>query len=451
MASLLKRSGHQLARYAIALCVMIPLGGCSTTISKTEFKDRFPWPKDTPVLAVDPTIVFKYEEPDSFAVLHGFACAKSEGKGEKDFVRMQQIVNLDDILDSGGRYITNATVFLNGWRVDYLDEHHHLLGFGAAIVNIELDRFKLNWEAGGALAEDGFDSDYSWCYDFTIVAWNDNRLDMHVDHRDEENTFWNVDSYQKNTTAVHVLPNYRQNVPFVSSDTTVTVLPRAFGLAWPFDYHVLQTAYNLDHSEAFVQSGRAYGDLDPPALPDGVARVDSESVSWDSKFILKDNKARRDFYAAEIVSIFGGTSVGVIQPPFTITPAKKIASSGGIIGSPPGEGGLKTEDVVIENIPFDYAIPVLSGWSLRYSDDDHHVQDIGARIESFSYEKNPGAATGTLRYTISSILDDQKNGRVTRYLHRVNILGWNAASAGVSGPHEIEAPDGNVEVKGPGS
>jgi len=362
MPYFLVRNGQQTTRYAMILFAMIPLGGCSIIFTTPPAEFEFPWPPDTPVqLLTDPGIVFVHEEPGSFAVLHGFACAKSDRDGKEDFVRIRQELDLTAELQSGGRYITDATVFLNGWRMQYLHKNHHVNGFAAAIINIDLERFELSWEAGGALGEYGFDAGYSWCYNYTVLAWNDNQLDMHVDHSDQENTFLNIERYDRNTTAVHVLRNYRQNVPFISAETAVTVLPRAFGLLWPYDHHVLQAAYNLDHSETFVQSGRAYGDLDPPVLPSGVGRVDSGSVSWDSKLVLKDNKTRRDFYAAEIVSVFGGASVGVIQPPFTITPAEETDSSiftGTITTGAGGKGGLKSEDVAIENIPFDYAIPV---------------------------------------------------------------------------------------------
>ncbi|KPK37862.1 MAG: hypothetical protein AMJ65_13610 [Phycisphaerae bacterium SG8_4] len=452
MSYFLTHNVQRITRYAMILFAMISLGGCSIIFKvKPEYELLFPWPDGTPLQTpTDSGIVVVHEEPGSFAVLHGFACAQSNRKGEEDFVRIHEELDLATELPSGGRYITDATVFLNGWRMEYFKENHHVQGFGAAITNIDLDRFELSWEAGGALAEHGFDSGYSWCYDYTVLAWNVNQLDMHVDHSDQENTFWNIERYDKNTTAVHVLPNYRQNVPFISSEATVTVLPRAFGLAWGYDddQHVLQAAYNLGQSETFVQSGRAYGDLDPPVLPPGVGRVDSGSVSWDSRLILKDNKTRHDFYAAEIVSVFGGASVGVIQPPFTITPAEEIDSmlfTGTITGAG-GEGGLKTENVAIENIPFDYAVPVLTGWSLEYTDEDHHVRDIGARIESFSYDKNPGDSTGTLRYTISSILDDRNEGKWTQNLHRVNILGWNSSSAGgVGGQPELKEPGGVVQ------
>ena len=76
-------------------------------------------------------------------------------------------------------------------------------------------------------------------------------------------------------------------------------------------------------------------------------------------------------------------------------------------------------------MPFDYAVPVLTGWDLSYVCTDHHVKRMGAYLVDFAYVKGPAAATGTLNYTVFSTLrDDSDNGHAARY--KVNILGLNA-------------------------
>jgi hypothetical protein len=82
----------------------------------------------------------------------------------------------------------------------------------------------------------------------------------------------------------------------------------------------------------------------------------------------------------------------------------------------------------IDNVPFDYAVPVLTGWQLAYLQSDHHVETIGVWIKGFSYEKAPGAATGTLLYEIESTLHDnpaicpKKRGLAS---YKVSVLGLN--------------------------
>jgi hypothetical protein len=89
---------------------------------------------------------------------------------------------------------------------------------------------------------------------------------------------------------------------------------------------------------------------------------------------------------------------------------------------------LTTEEHVefysVENVPFEYAIPVLTGWDLSYFQCDHHVERIGVYLVEFEYVKNPNADTGTLNYTIFSTLrDDSDNGHRGKY--KVSILGFN--------------------------
>jgi hypothetical protein len=72
----------------------------------------------------------------------------------------------------------------------------------------------------------------------------------------------------------------------------------------------------------------------------------------------------------ELVSTLGGSDVGTIQPPFSVLPKER--EGGGTTG-----GGVATEDVVIENVSYNFAIPMLTGWEVGYLTDDQHVKDLG--------------------------------------------------------------------------
>ena len=138
--------------------------------------------------------------------------------------------------------------------------------------------------------------------------------------------------------------------------------------------------------------------------------MDSGFVSWKTDAILKDNSDSRDYIFGELVSTLGGSDVGTIQPPFSILP--KEGEAGGTTA-----GGLATQDVVIENVPFAYAIPMLTGWEVAYLTDDQHVKDLGIWIDDWSF------SGGTLRYQLSSILRDNDlfPGHYAR--HKITILG----------------------------
>ena len=99
----------------------------------------------------------------------------------------------------------------------------------------------------------------------------------------------------------------------------------------------------------------------------------------------------------------------------------------GCVGNAPEE---YLEFYSVENVPFDYAIPVLTGWDMAYVCTDHHVERIGVYLVEFEYvKKDPNATTGTLNYTIfSTMRDDSDNGHVARY--KVSILGLNKLGSG---------------------
>lgn len=403
------------------------------------------------------TLIF--EDEGKIAVFHGFGCAESNKDGEEDFLRVQESIDLPD-------YATAATVFLNGWHLEYLKSDHDIRGLGTGIAEIELADRKLNWEAGGVLADRNFDDGYSWCYYYTVIAWNEVLIDALVDYSNSNDisdiiNIINYNAENKNTTALKVLPRFVHNTDFMSREP-IAVLPRGYGfnwlitslsLPWNWDHNLLQLAYNLDYSETFIQHGKNYSGSDDPSLPTAASYVDSGFVSWETKTILKDNNLRRDYAIGEIVSVLGGSDVSILQPPFTILPREdsgNCLSIGGV--------GVKTEEYVVENVPFEYAVPMLTGWELTYPCDDENVAEIGVWITEFQYDKPAGEPTGTLRYTISSILRDQDGDPGHRFGHRVTILGLKPV-VGVGEPTAIIlspqqgdsfAPDTMVTLQGEG-
>ena len=66
-------------------------------------------------------------------------------------------------------------------------------------------------------------------------------------------------------------------------------------------------------------------------------------------------------------------------------------------------------------MPFDYAIPVLTGWDLSVCLSRPRVERIGVYLVEFEYVKDDKTATGTLHYTIFSTLrDDSDHGHFRR-------------------------------------
>ena len=374
--------------------------------------------KPSEITSQDRKMVF--EEPGTIIVHHGFACAESKRSGTEVILKVDESLILP-------AYATNATVFLNGWRVKYLGGNdHHVAALGTAIGNIRIEGDILKWQASGVLSDDNFDDEYSWCYNYTVVAWNPSNLNLTVDQKDgicdprdqSEANFFTANN-SGTTTALSSFASFLKNPEFASSKT-VAILPRGFGFGWSCgkDHHLLQIGYDLDHSEIFIENGKKYMKRDQvviPSLPSAASQVDSGFVSWETSTIFKDNSGRRDYVFGEIVSGLSGNDVGIIQPPFSILPKEDVSFCTAV------GPDLKPEEFVIENVPFEFAIPMLTGWEIGYLCADEHVQEGGIWIDGWGYDRT----TRTLRYKLSSILRDEGDPGYYRR-HKVTILGLRA-------------------------
>ncbi len=306
-------------------------------------------------------------------------------------------------------------------------------------------------ECGGILRDDGGEEGYGWSYYYTVIAWNDAALNLLVNHDDANDfckggtggsdNFYSAPNWAgitKPTTALSSFSSFLQNPDFPPSGT-VAILPRGFGFSLCGDDDLLQMAYNLDHSETLVEYGKKYQKAfeDVPApLPTPFSSADSRFVSWNTYTIFKDNSGRRDYDFGEMVSALGGNDVEVLQPPFSILPREDL---GGDACIPQDDlHYVNTEDFVIENVPFEYAIPMLTGWELRYDCGDENVKAIGIWIDKWEYVKDPAALTGKLSYTLSSVLRDKDDDPGHKRSHKVTILGLTPTAGGIG---RQKAPD----------
>ncbi len=374
------------------------------------------------------TVVF--EQPGTIIVFHGSGCARSDKSGEEDILAVEETLELPP-------YATNATVILNGWRLQYLDGDHNVTGLGTVIKNIRIERNTLKWEAAGAMSDKNFDDGYSWCYRWTVVAWNPSQLALLADHKNDdcgavdpsETNFFVADN-SGTTTAAMFHPTFLRN-PGFAAGAPVALLPRGFGFGWTecgADHHLLQVGYAMGHHEKFVENARAYRKGSTTVtfpLPDAVSEVDPAIVAWESAAVFKDNDARRGYEFGELVSGLSGEMVGVIHPPFSVLP---IEDESGLFDPCVWSGGANAKEFIIRNIPFRYAIPMLTGWDLGFGKptsgcNDENVRDIGVWIDGWSYSA-PAGQLGTLSYKLSAVLADEDGFPGPYQRHRVSILGF---------------------------
>jgi hypothetical protein len=210
------------------------------------------------------------------------------------------------------------------------------------------------------------------------------------------------------------------------------VVPRGFGFTWD-----VSSVLDTDHE--VLQVGF---DLGPPTPVST-----GNEITWTSQTVLKDDSTDRTYHAAELVTVLSGQDVELWQPPTVLHLAgtypngehvnelnlHALEPCGGwwpVWPSCIGNGEKQyTESYSVENVPFEYAVPVLTGWDLQYVTEDHHVKRIGVYLVEFEYVPDPKTNTGTLHYTISSTLkDDSGNGHGAKY--QVSILGFNKLDEG---------------------
>lgn len=369
---------------------------------------------------VEPLPVKLFETTGTIAAFHGFATTVSNKPSTQGFIKVQQSVDFPS-------WATDATVFLNGWRLRYLKGDHHVAGLGTVIRNIKIDRGKVKWEAVGAISDDNFDDPYNWSYTYTVLIWNAANINLTVNHsdgtcepRDHRGDFYIADN-KNTTTALSVFASFIRSAQFAAVKT-IAILPRGFGFLWSGgdDHHLLQLGYNLDHSETIIQQGRKYKKQLEEETPLSIAssQVGAGFVSWQTYAILKDDDRRRDYNFGEVVSALGGDELSVVQPPFAILPRDKPGLISACLESPVL---AQPQEFVVENLPYRYAIPMLTGWELAYDcRGDQHVSEIGIWIDEIQYDPN---APGTLRYMLSSVLRDKDASPTFTSNHEVTILG----------------------------
>ena len=363
---------------------------------------------------VDPTDGDRWTVVDDakLRVEHGWACAEAPSAASKEYIglRVLGFTKLPKNFD--------GTVFLNGWHLEYQDGDHHVIGLGTSIFNIAQLNDTLVWNAGGVISDDNGDDAYRWCYDYTTVAWArpstspfGNLQQPHVDIQaltsDPQATLMYVDGGYLN--GVGKIPSVYKS----KGKAPRGVLLAGFGMSHlDDDHHVLQLGFDL-----------------------GKPKIKRKKIKWTSDVVLKDD-SQRDPRSAEIVSVLTGESVNVFHPASAWieggdgTPGvvandlhltARTDTSNACLGSP----AARTVEMAIVTPPYTWAIPMLTGWDIQDPCHDDHVAHVGAWIEDFHYVLAPGAANGTLYYTIKTNFGDEDDFPGMSDRVQVDVLGIN--------------------------
>jgi len=347
--------------------------------------------------------------PGKLHVEHGRSCARANQAASETYIGMRITDNV--LLPRG----YTGMVYQNGFELQYEDADHHVLGLGATIYNVHQLGDILFWDAGGLISDVNGDDDYRWCYSYTVVAWPKpptgviapfvSRVDIEAVQSDETSALIFTDAGSGSVDRIkgqYVSPDRKPKAVLLS------------GFAASFtdnDHHLLQFGFDL-----------------------GRPKLRGRKVKWRSDVVLKDND-KPPFRSAEMVSILKGESVEVFHPSTVVVEGGNVTR--GSVSNDVRITAAKSEffcaavgnpftrrQVVVQTPPYTWAMPMLTGWDLREACSDQHKRTVGAWIESFSYVREPGAANGTLRYTVATAFGDSDPGPAFESL-QVDVLGIN--------------------------
>jgi hypothetical protein len=324
---------------------------------------------------------------------------------------------------------------LNGWWLEFLEQDHKVMRFGSRIENVSHQGLELTWEAHGRIQDVGHDDPYRWCYAHTVVAWGSGSF--HGMSDPTANVRSVVDEDDRGLTRV-------QSWFSTTNDNEMPLrsyLPRGFDFRRvPDDDKVLHMAMNLRPADHWTDPDTRYGDQEAPPAPidAGLGRL-----SWIGEAVLRDDDPgdcgplTPDFLCTaggygvvHQAGIIGGRDIDVIQPPRSVVPVRPLgAFSGCVDAADPSPGRIRTQEIVVDNVPFEHAVPMLTSWSLAYwCPGDEHVRAAAAWIGSFTYERIDPAlqpqASGRLRYTVHSLMTDDGGDEGVAFQHRVHVLGF---------------------------
>lgn len=345
---------------------------------------------------------------------HGHTCASATHAASKEYIGTRVFDSAT--LPAGW----DGTVLLNGWYLEYKKGDHHVVGLGSVIFNIARSGTELTWDAGGVISDHRADDEFGWCYDYTILAWARNvgppgggppkpHIDMGATHADASGKLVFVDQHMG-------VDDFRTRR---ASFKTTGAPPRArllagFGVSFDDDdHHLLQFGFDM-----------------------GAGKIKRKKIRWSTDVILKDNSDRR-WGAGQLATVLTGESVHVWKPDAVVIedgiPEAPVSRANDLQLSPADDANVclgggestYTYSFKVEGVPFTWAVPMLTGWDVGINCDDEHVKKIGAWIEDFAWVRNPGDSTGTLHYTVRTILEDKKpDGRLVDGI-QVEVLGIN--------------------------
>ena len=365
-----------------------------------------------------------FEDEGKFILIEGSQCIQRDNGAET--ATILQWVEMPSYVDSG-------TVVLNGWDLRYLHSDREVNSMRADITHSKLVKNAgsalLMFEVQGKLDDQNRNDAYEFCVFYTGFGYRSVWFDAVIES--DYSGLETATLQNKNQGAVATLEN-TGNKGTLKGNDAIAIIPRGFDfqfddtfeceLRFPpckwadrADYRLLQAAYSLSQTGASLSQ-------------DG-------SPHWATQTILKDNNTRTHRIKTR-AALIRGSSVKLRPDFLALNPRAGKTNT----CRKNTDGIVRTQTFRINDLPYDYAIPMLTGWDLSYECENQRVQRAGIWIHDIRFDPN----SSSMEYKVSSILRDQDGAPSFNAAHRITVLGLNRMHP----PAQRQSPEINIKIRG---
>lgn len=365
-----------------------------------------------------------FEDEGKFILIEGKQCVQRESGAEAATVLAWLEMP---------SYVDNGTVVLNGWDLRYLHSEREVNSLRADITHSKLVKNAgsalLVFEAQGKLDDQRRSDAYEFCVFYTAFGYHSAWFDARI-----EGDYSGIGAsalQNKNQGAVATLEN-TGNKGMLKGKDAIAIIPRGFDFQFDgafecqlsflpckwtdrADYRLLQIAYSLSQTGASLSQ-------------DG-------SPHWAAQTIFKDNSTRTHRIKTR-VALIHGSSVKLRADFLALNPRSGKTNT----CRKSSDGIVRTQIFRINDLPYDYAVPMLTGWDLTYECEHQQVQQAGIWIHDIRFDPN----SNSLEYKVSSILRDQDGAPSFNAAHRITVLGLNR----IIPPVQRQSPDVKIKIRG---
>ncbi|MBL8498852.1 hypothetical protein ABF87_08405 [Nitrosomonas sp. JL21] len=412
--------------WLVLLGILAVLSACASKAQQKKSPDASDRAKAaTPFeqLSLKTTARTSFEDNGRFILMEGTKCVQRDSGAEA-----ATVVAWIEM----PHYVDNGSIVLNGWDLRYLHQEREVNSMRADITHSKLVKnagsAMLMFEIQGKLDDQNGKEPFEFCVFYTAFGYSSIWFDAAMES--DYNGIEAAVQQKKNQGAVTTLEN-TGNKGTLKRHDAIAIIPRGFEFRYDdafecefrlspckwgdrVDYPLLQMAYSLSQT--------------------GVSPSQDGSPHWATQTIFKDNGTRTHGVKTR-AAVIRGSSIKV-RPDFLVLNPRS-ANAGNCRKN--SDGAVRTQTFRIDELPYNYAVPLLTGWDLSYECGQQRVQRAGIWVHDVRFDP----VSQSMEYKVSSILRDQDGAPSFNATHRVTVLGFNRLSSTAPYP----TPEINIKIR----